>query len=55
MQIVKQCKDCGQAFTLTKGEQDWYAEHNYKLPERCPECRKQRRAQKGVLNNEQKK
>ena len=41
------CKDCGQEFTFTAGEQEFYAEKGLENePQRCKECRvaaKQRR------------
>ncbi|MCO5223383.1 MAG: zinc-ribbon domain containing protein [Thermomicrobiales bacterium] len=44
------CRDCGQAFTFTAGEQAFYAERGYSEPLRCPSCRaarKQQRANSG--------
>jgi CxxC-x17-CxxC domain-containing protein len=38
------CRDCGQAFTFTSGEQDFYAARGYTEPGRCPDCRAQRKA-----------
>ena len=38
------CRDCGQAFTFTAGEQDFYASRGFSEPSRCPDCRAQRRA-----------
>ncbi|HBR02364.1 MAG TPA: zinc-binding protein [Ruminiclostridium sp.] len=38
------CKDCGQNFTFTAGEQEFFAEKGFtNEPQRCPECRKARR------------
>jgi CxxC-x17-CxxC domain-containing protein len=35
------CQDCGQEFTFTAGEQEFFATHNFDTePTRCPECRK---------------
>lgn len=39
MQIT--CSDCGQEFTFTAGEQDFYAERGYSQPRRCKTCRAQ--------------
>jgi len=41
------CRDCGQAFTFTSGEQDFYAARGYSEPGRCPDCRAQRKAERG--------
>ena len=38
------CQDCGQAFTFTAGEQEFYAGKGYTNdPKRCPTCREARR------------
>jgi len=35
------CKDCGQPFTFTAGEQEFYASKGLvNAPRRCPACRK---------------
>ncbi len=41
------CRDCGQAFTFTSGEQDFYASRGFSEPTRCPDCRAQRKAERG--------
>ncbi|TME87803.1 MAG: zinc-binding protein [Chloroflexi bacterium] len=33
------CRDCGQAFTFSSGEQDFYASRGFSEPSRCPDCR----------------
>lgn len=34
------CKDCGQEFVFTAGEQEFYAEKGFQNePQRCKECR----------------
>ena len=38
------CADCGQAFTFTASEQDFYAERGFTEPRRCPTCRAARKA-----------
>jgi DNA-directed RNA polymerase subunit RPC12/RpoP len=48
-QIVK-CIDCGSGFVLSLEERQWYQEHSYHLPKRCPECRRRRRQGMGVAN-----
>jgi CxxC-x17-CxxC domain-containing protein len=40
------CRDCGQAFTYTTGEQDFYASRGFSEPGRCPDCRAARKAQR---------
>jgi CxxC-x17-CxxC domain-containing protein len=38
------CRDCGQEFTFTAGEQQFFATKGLtNTPSRCPECRKARR------------
>lgn len=41
------CRDCGQSFTFTAGEQAFYLERGYTEPQRCPACRAARKAQRG--------
>lgn len=38
------CADCGQTFTFTASEQDFYAERGFSEPRRCPSCRAARKA-----------
>jgi CxxC-x17-CxxC domain-containing protein len=40
------CRDCGQQFTFTSGEQDFYAARGYSEPSRCPDCRAARKAER---------
>jgi CxxC-x17-CxxC domain-containing protein len=40
------CRDCGQAFTFTSGEQDFYASRGFSEPGRCPDCRASHRSQR---------
>ena len=38
------CKDCGQEFTFTAGEQEFYAERGFtNEPQRCKSCRAARK------------
>ncbi len=38
------CQDCGQEFTFTAGEQEFYHEKGFENePKRCHDCRSQRR------------
>lgn len=42
------CVDCGQQFTFTAGEQEFYAQKGFQnKPSRCPDCRAARKAAKG--------
>ena len=36
-----QCKDCGDDFTWTEGQQDFYREKGLDPPRRCPFCRQE--------------
>jgi CxxC-x17-CxxC domain-containing protein len=40
------CADCGQAFTFTASEQDFYSERGFTEPRRCASCRAARKAQR---------
>ncbi len=42
------CRDCGEAFTFTAGEQAFYAERGYSEPQRCANCRAERKAQRSA-------
>ena len=43
-----QCSDCGQEFTFTTEEQEFFATKGYTNdPKRCPSCRQARRANRG--------
>jgi CxxC-x17-CxxC domain-containing protein len=42
------CRDCGEAFTFTAGEQAFYAERGYSEPQRCANCRAERKAQRAA-------
>jgi hypothetical protein len=44
--ITLTCRDCGQAFTYTTGEQDFYASRGFSEPGRCADCRAARKAQR---------
>ncbi len=40
-----QCSDCGQEFTFTAGEQEFYSSRGLQNePRRCPECRRAKQA-----------
>jgi CxxC-x17-CxxC domain-containing protein len=38
------CADCGQEFTFTSSEQEFYAQRAFSEPRRCPSCRASRKA-----------
>jgi len=40
------CRDCGQNFVFTSGEQEFYAARGYSEPSRCPDCRAARKAER---------
>lgn len=41
------CRDCGENFTFTAGEQEFYAEKGFtNEPTRCPDCRRAYKAQR---------
>jgi len=43
-----QCVECGESFTFTAAEQEFFASRGYtNEPKRCPTCREARRSQRG--------
>ncbi len=43
------CKDCGNEFTFTAGEQEFYAEKGFQNePQRCKDCRSARKNSRGT-------
>ena len=42
------CRDCGQQFVFTAGEQAFYQERGFSDPQRCPSCRQARKAQRNT-------
>jgi CxxC-x17-CxxC domain-containing protein len=45
---ILSCRDCGQAFTFTVGEQEFFASRGFdNSPTRCPDCRAARKAERG--------
>jgi CxxC-x17-CxxC domain-containing protein len=47
------CRDCGQAFIFSSGEQDFFATRGLDNgPTGCPSCRAQRRAFRGSLSTD---
>ena len=51
-EIVKNCKDCGNQFTLSDSDQEYFASHfddkgrPWSLPVRCKPCGKAKKANK---------
>lgn len=46
------CKDCKAEFVFTEREQEFYKEKGFNNePVRCPECRKQKKQQKGNFDS----
>jgi CxxC-x17-CxxC domain-containing protein len=45
------CRDCGQSFVFTTGEQEFFAQKGFtNEPTRCPDCRASRKASQGGGN-----
>lgn len=40
------CRDCGQEFVFTTGEQEFYQQRGFSDPQRCPSCRAARKSQR---------
>ena len=50
MDKTLKCRDCGQDFVFTAGEQEFYAEKGFvNEPQRCKTCRNLRKQAKGAL------
>lgn len=46
------CKDCGQDFVFTAGEQEFYSEKGFENePQRCKSCRDDRKKRNGNSRN----
>ncbi len=41
------CRDCGNNFTFTQGEQEFYSSRGYTEPQRCADCRAAKKASRG--------
>jgi CxxC-x17-CxxC domain-containing protein len=44
---ILKCRDCGQEFVFTSGEQDFYAQKGFNEPSRCSACRAARKSSRG--------
>jgi len=45
--LVLTCSDCGQEFTFTAGEQQFFQERGYSSPRRCKPCRQAKQSSAG--------
>ena len=41
------CGDCGQGFTHSADDQEFFAQKGYTDPKRCPNCRQARKSERG--------
>jgi CxxC-x17-CxxC domain-containing protein len=41
------CQDCGQQFTFSADDQEFYGTKGYSEPKRCPSCRAARKSERG--------
>jgi CxxC-x17-CxxC domain-containing protein len=41
------CQDCGQSFTFSADDQEFFSSKGYTEPKRCPSCRQARKAERG--------
>ena len=41
------CQDCGEEFTITRGEYEFYTSKGLELPKRCPKCREAKKSSGG--------
>ena len=44
--LTFKCAKCGEEFTITAGENNWYKSKGFELPKICANCRKERKADK---------
>jgi len=51
--IQIKCKECGDMFTFTVKDQNYFAEKGWHKPRRCKSCRRLRR--EGVIGDGEKK
>lgn len=40
------CRDCGNSFSFSEGEQEFYATKELSPPQRCKDCRSSRKAER---------
>lgn len=41
------CQDCGQSFTFSADDQEFFSRKGYSEPKRCPACRQARKSERG--------
>jgi CxxC-x17-CxxC domain-containing protein len=41
------CQDCGQSFSFSAEDQEFFATKGYTEPKRCPSCRQARKTERG--------
>ncbi len=41
------CQDCGQSYSFSAADQEFFATKGYTEPKRCPSCRAARKAERG--------
>jgi len=46
-----QCRDCGEEFVFTAGEQEFFSQRGFSEPIRCKSCRDARKAEKANRNS----
>lgn len=44
---TRECRECGDAFVILKGEAEWLIAKGLSLPTRCKPCRQYRRRELG--------
>ena len=48
---ILKCKECGQQFTFTVGEQEFYAQKGFENePARCGQCRRMRKRERAATS-----
>ena len=52
--IIK-CKICGNEFTWTGDEQEFYTDRKLVEPRRCPDCRTKRKSDKDTISRLEKR
>ena len=48
------CANCGEDFTFTAGEQEFYKEKGFSEPRKCKKCRDEAKKNRNFRNNYQK-
>lgn len=51
---ILKCKECGEQFTFTVGEQEFYAQKGFQNePVRCGPCRRAKKKERATMNGVQ--